>query len=111
VPGVVRWLFNPAPVRLGGGASIVNATGWNAAVPRDYSVNWVPSMRMVIDLSDLDASTWVDLTGVSGHPWSPYYTDQLNAWREGDTYPWPFTRGAVEKAEKKTLVLAPKPQG
>jgi penicillin amidase len=111
VPGLVRWLFNPAPVQLGGGASIVNATGWNAADPRDYSVNWVPSMRMVIDLSDFDASTWVDLTGVSGHPWSPYYSDQLKAWSEGDTYPWPFTRGAVEKAEKKTLVLAPKAEG
>ena len=35
---------------MGGGPSIVNATGWNAA--EGYAVDWVPSLRMVVDLAD-----------------------------------------------------------
>jgi penicillin amidase len=35
-----------------------------------YEVDAVPSMRMIVDLSDLDASRWVQLTGNSGHAFS-----------------------------------------
>ena len=50
--GAVEWLFNRGPVRLGGGSAIVDATGWTAS--DGYAVDWVPSMRMVVDLADLD---------------------------------------------------------
>lgn len=112
VPGPVRRLMNPSAIEVGGGSSIVDATGWDAtqwgeAAP-DFTVTAIPSMRMVVDLGDLDASTWVNFTGNSGHPASPHYTDQLRAWAEGDTYPWPFTRDAVAAAEEETLrLLAP----
>ncbi len=109
VPGPVRALFNSDRMQLGGGTSIVDATGWDASVPRNYAVDAVPSMRMVVDLSDLDASTWVDLSGISGHPWSPHYGDQAEAWSTGETYPWPFARTAVEAATQDTLVLTPAP--
>ena len=49
-----------------GQLDVVNANGWNAS--EGYEVDWAPSMRMVVDLSDLDASTWINQTGVSGHP-------------------------------------------
>ena len=107
VPAPVRSLFNPDPVELGGGTSIVNATAWNAAADGDYGVTALPSMRMVVDLADLDASTWVDLTGVSAHPWSPHYGDQTEAWAQGRTYPWPFSREAVAEAESDTLLMRP----
>ncbi len=73
----------------------------------DYSVTGLPSMRMVVDLADLDASTWVDLTGISAHPWSPHYGDQTQAWAAGETFPWPFSRGAVDEAGQNTLLLRP----
>jgi penicillin amidase len=111
VPAVVRSLFNPDRVHLAGGSSIVDATGWDASVQGSYAVNWAPSMRMVVDLADLDASTWVDLTGVSGHPWSPHYGDQTDAWAAGETFPWPFSRRQVERAAEDTLVLEPVPEG
>ena len=110
VPEPVRALFNPDAVDVGGGTSIVNATAWDAAAAAadgDYEVTALPSMRMVVDLADPDASTWVDLTGVSAHPWSPHYGDQTGAWAEGETYPWPFSREAVAEAERNTLVLRP----
>ena len=62
-------------------------------------------------LGDLDASTWVDHTGVSGHPFAPGYGDQTEAWLTGETFPWAFTRGAVEAAAVQRLVLVPGPDG
>ena len=47
-------------------------------------------MRMVVDLSDLDASRWIQLTGESGHAFSPHYHDQLDLWRTGQTLPMPW---------------------
>jgi penicillin amidase len=111
VPAPVRELFNSDRYRMGGGSSIVLATGWDAAEQGSYTVDWVPSMRMVVDLDDLDRSTWVDLTGVSGHPWSGHYGDQTEAWVAGETYPWPFGRSQIERAAEHTLVLRPVPEG
>ena len=106
VPDPVRQLVNPRPLAVGGGSSIVDATAWDAA-SGSYEVTSGPSMRMVVDLGDLDASTWVNLTGVSGHPGSVHYTDQFSAWADGETFPWPFTPAAVEEASGRELTLRP----
>ncbi|MEJ5866678.1 penicillin acylase family protein [Pseudokineococcus sp. 5B2Z-1] len=106
VPAPVRALWTAGPVDLGGSTSLVDATSWDAR--EGYGVTAVPSMRMVVDLADLDASRWVDLAGVSEHPWSGHATDQLGAWAEGRTFAWPSTPGAVEDAARDELVLAPR---
>ena len=62
-------------------------------------------MRMVVDLENLDASRWVQLTGQSGHVFDPNYTDQLAAWANGDTYTWPFSVEATRDAAEDRLVL------
>ncbi|MBK5249409.1 MAG: penicillin acylase family protein, partial [Actinomycetales bacterium] len=111
IPWIVRDFVNPDPIAVGGGSSMVNANGWSASDWVDgypnFTVTAVPSMRMVVDLSDLDASTWVSLTGNSGHPASGHYDDQFPAWAAGETFGWPFTRTAVEEAERHTLTLLP----
>ena len=111
VPGVLAWLTNPTPVEVSGGSSSVNATSWNASTDADgeisYTVTAVPSMRMVVDLADLDASTWVMTSGTSGHPTSRHYADQIGAWARGETFPWPFTREAVDADAAATLTLTP----
>ncbi|GAA1948504.1 penicillin acylase family protein [Agromyces allii] len=101
----IEWLFNRGPYELGGGSSIVNAIGWDATL--GYGVDWVPSMRMVVDLNDLDASTWVNLTGASGHAFHPNYTDQAPLWQHGETRDWPFSLDAVRAATTDTLDLRP----
>ena len=103
--GLVGRLLNRGPWELGGGSSIVNATGWNAA--EGYEVDWVPSMRMVVSLADLDDSTWINLAGASGHAFHDNYTDQTELWASGRTRAWPFTREAVEDATTARLTLAP----
>jgi penicillin amidase len=101
----VEWLVNHDTVEVGGGESTVDATGWTAR--RGYETDWVPSMRMVVDLSAVDASRWVNLTGASGHAFHDNYTDQVELWRRGRTTPWPFTPTAVRRAATHTLVLRP----
>jgi penicillin amidase len=64
-------------------------------------------MRMVLDLSDLDRSTWVNLTGNSGHAYNRNYVDQLDSWQSGRTFGWPFSEKAVTAAAIDHLVLRP----
>ncbi|MFE6971116.1 penicillin acylase family protein [Isoptericola sp. NPDC057653] len=106
VPSLVRDLVNPDPVKMPGGSSIVNATGWDAGTG-SFAVTTGPSMRMVVDMADLDASTWVTVTGTSGHPASSHYDDQLDAWAAGKTFDWPFSREAVEESAKTRATLVP----
>ena len=85
----VEWLVNRGAWEVGGGSAAVDATSWDAS--EGYAVTAAPSMRMVVSLGDLDESRWINLTGVSGHPFDAHYTDQTELWAEGETLPWPFT--------------------
>ncbi|MFE9766008.1 penicillin acylase family protein [Streptomyces sp. NPDC005808] len=104
-PGVVQYMLNRGPWKLSGGEATVNATGWNAM--GGYGVVWVPSMRMVVNLGDLDKSKWINLTGASGHAYSAHYTDQTDIWAEGQLLDWSFSEKAVEDSTSDTLVLKP----
>jgi penicillin G amidase len=104
-PGVLQYILNRGPWKLSGGEATVNATGWNAA--GGYGVVWVPSMRMVVNLDDLDKSRWINLTGASGHAYSAHYTDQTGKWARGELLPWSFSDQAVGKSTSDTLVLKP----
>ncbi|MDG9719464.1 penicillin acylase family protein [Streptomyces sp. DH24] len=104
-PGVLQYVLNRGPWKLSGGEAAVNATGWNAA--GGYGVVWVPSMRMVVNLGDLDKSRWINLSGASGHAYSSHYTDQTGKWANGELLTWPFSDKAVEAGTSDTLLLKP----
>jgi penicillin amidase len=104
-PGFLQYVLNRGPWKLGGGEAAVNATGWNAA--GGYGVVWVPSMRMVVNLGDLDKSRWINLGGASGHAYSSHYTDQTGRWAKGDLLPWSFSDKAVADSTSDTLLLKP----
>ena len=101
----IEMLFNRGPYELAGGSSVVNAVGWYA--PEGYTVDWVPSMRQVVDLADFDASTWINLTGASGHAYHANYVDQTPLWQKHETRVWPFSPDAVDKTTRDTLTLLP----
>jgi penicillin amidase len=105
----VAFLFNRGGYALSGGPSVVNATSWDAA--EGYEASFVPSMRMIIPLDDLDAARWINLTGESGHAFNSHYTDQTQLWLRGETLPWPFSRDAVDDAGEHTLTLTPASSG
>jgi penicillin amidase len=99
-------MLNRGPWNLGGGEAAVDATGWNAA-SGDYGVTWVPSMRMVVNLKDLDKSQWINLTGASGHAYSAHYSDQTEKWAKGQLLDWSFGSKAVDGSTVDTLKLTP----
>nr|MBA2694871.1 penicillin acylase family protein [Actinomycetota bacterium] len=106
VPQLVHSAFNEGPYPVPGGSALVNAMNWEAG-EEGYEVTSAPSMRMVVDLADLDASTWVNQSGSSGHVFHPNYGDQSLTWAEGGSYPWAFSRKAVQEAGEQRLVLTP----
>jgi penicillin amidase len=118
VPGIVAKLFNRGPIDMPGGSAIVDANGWDASVGLDdedsdkaFDVNWAPSMRMVVDLSDLDKSRWVNQAGNSGHAYDAHYSDQTEAWVKNELYGWPFSEKAVRAAGGDQLTLVPGSSG
>ncbi|WP_424446749.1 penicillin acylase family protein [Microbacterium sp. CH-015] len=102
----IEWLFNRGPFPVGGGSAVVDATGWYLG-DGSFATQTVPSMRMTVDLSDLDASRWNHLTGTSGHAFHPNYDDQFADWQQQRQTPWLFTREKVADAATNTLVLTP----
>jgi len=101
----IEMLFNRGPFNSGGSEAAVNATGWTPA--QGFEVEWVPSMRQVIDLSNFDASTWVNLTGNSGHAYNGTYADQIDEWLVGEQFPWAFSDDAVREDAVNVLTLIP----
>ena len=62
-----------------------------------------PSLRMVMDLANLDQSQANIVTGESGHVFSKHYKDQWGAYYGGSSFPMQF--GKVDA--KDTLVVNP----
>jgi len=108
VAAPIRRLFNRGPYSAPGGSSIVDAFSWDAS-SGNFDVTAAPSMRMIVDLWDLDKSRWVNQTGISGHPGDSHYDDQLGTWLKGKDYAWPFTAKAVEAAKSDEQTFNPGP--
>jgi penicillin G amidase len=87
-------LFNRGGYEVGGGPAVVNAMGFDDR--RGYVVTAAPAMRMLVDLGDLDASRWVNQSGISGHAFHRHYDDQTELWANQRLWPFVSSRGAVE---------------
>lgn len=101
---LIENMVNRGPVAASGGPSIVNATSWSID---DFSVQALPSMRMIVDLGDLTRSVSMHTTGQSGHPFSEHYGDMIESWRMIQYHPMLFSLDQVEAAAANTLILKP----
>jgi penicillin amidase len=101
----IEALFNRGPYPTAGGKSIVNATGWDTSV--GFEVDWLPSMRMIVDMSDLTKSLSVHTTGQSGHAFAPHYTDMIDMWRTIQYHPMRWDAQDIEKNSEGHLHLLP----
>jgi penicillin amidase len=102
---LIRGLFNRGPFATAGGEGIVNATGWGT--DWSYEVDWVPSMRMIVDFGDLDNSLTMHTTGQSGHAYEPHYIDMADPWRNIEYHPMRWSRAQVEAGADGILRLVP----
>jgi penicillin amidase len=69
----------------------------------------LPSMRMIVDLSDLSKSQSIHTTGQSGHAYHPHYIDMANLWRNIQYHPMYWESGHIQAAAEGKLELSPSP--
>ena len=101
----IEKLFNRGPYPTSGGESIVNATGWD--VFDSFEVTWLPSQRMIVNLSDLNQSLTVHTTGQSGHAYHPHYNDMIELWRNIEYYPMFWEQATIIDNATNHLRLLP----
>jgi penicillin amidase len=101
----IEALFNRGPFPTNGGDAIINATGWNATL--GYSVDWLPSMRMIVDLGNLNNSLTVHTTGQSGHAYHAHYFDMVDLWRNIQYYPMLWDEQTITAAAEAHLHFRP----
>ncbi|MGB7876373.1 MAG: penicillin acylase family protein [Anaerolineales bacterium] len=103
--GPIEAMFNRGPFPTGGGQDLVNATGWD--VGKGFFVDWLPSMRMIVDMGDLRNSVTVHTTGNSGHAYHPHYIDMAPLWASVEYYPMLWDEQAVISNAEGHLHLTP----
>jgi penicillin amidase len=103
----IEALFNRGPYATAGGTAIVNATSFNITKADPYNVTSIPSMRMIVDLSNLANSRAIFSTGESGHAYHPNYIDMADLWRNIQYHPMLWNRPDIEAAAKAHLTLTP----
>ncbi len=102
---VIKTAFNRGPYPTAGGNAIVNANGWSEENP--FHVDSLPSMRMIVDLSDLTQSLTINTTGQSGHPYHSHYIDMVDRWRTIQYHPMLWEKSSIEEQAEGTLRLVP----
>jgi penicillin amidase len=70
-----------------------------------------PSMRFVLDWSDVDGFTLNGALGQSGNPFSLHYDDFLEMMRRGEEWNVPFSRAKVYAKRASLLRLTPRSSG
>ncbi|MFC0542484.1 penicillin acylase family protein [Kutzneria chonburiensis] len=99
-----RARFNVGPIRHGGDETTVNASGFQAT---NFQQTGGPTVRMVFDVGNWDASRAVNSPGQSGDPDSPHYRDLAPLWAAGTTFPLLYSRAAVELNAQDRFLLVP----
>jgi penicillin amidase len=96
VPGLGA-VLDVGSFELDGGPHCVKAIG--------VARGWGPSMRLVVDLADLDRTTLNLTTGQSGQHSSPHYADQVQDWVNVTPHAFPFSENAVAADAADVLVM------
>jgi penicillin amidase len=99
-------LFNRGPFPLGGDGDTVWAAGSSYTELGPQPVIG-PPFRFIANLQDWNQSLGQLVPGQSGHPRSPHYADNIQAWLRGEYHPMPFDRPSVLQAAATVLRLEP----
>ena len=105
--GLIEGRVNRGPFSVGGSMATINNTAWGVGSDEDFEVLWLPSMRMIVDLSDLTKSVTVHTTGQSGHPYSSHYDDMIELWRDIEYHSMLWSPDQVDASSEAILTLYP----
>ena len=78
---MLPWIFDLGPYPSSGSFFTVNNGPFRPGKP--YAQTSHPSMRMVVDLADLEATRVILPTGQSGQPFAPHWGDMTERYLEG----------------------------
>jgi len=73
---------------------------------RDTTI--ISSYRQIVDLSNLDASRFINTLGQSGQLLTGHYDDFLEKWRKVEYIPMRFSTAAVDAAANNRLTIVPR---
>ncbi len=103
--GELGRLLDHGGLAVKGDLTTVCNTGLGGAFEARSGANY----RLIADFSDPLPTLWaVDASSQSGHPGSPHYADQLEAWARGEYHALTLDRAAAAKGAVARLVLEPK---
>jgi penicillin amidase len=74
---------------------------------RPFANRHAAGYRAVYDLADLERSLYIQSTGQSGNPFSPFYRAFARRWAEGKYIEIPTRREAIAKTLRGTWTLTP----
>ena len=99
-----RAAWNVGPLPKGGDDFVPNLS---EVRPSDFRQLSGPSIRVVIDVGQWDASWAMNYPGQSGDPRDPHYRDLAGSWLRGEYFPLLWSREAVERSVERTIRLTP----
>jgi penicillin amidase len=120
--GPLEWYFNPPGLPVAGADGAINNNYYRVTdaypdpddpdhVPianhETFEVTNGPSLRLTIDMGDIDGARIIITTGQSGNPFDPHYGDMIPLWANGETVGLPFSAGNVAASAVETLTLSP----
>src|SRR6185312_8312932 len=65
-----------------GGYDTIDRGATQLAAPQPYADVLGPSLRMIVDLSDIDGARFMISPGESGNVLAPHYRDLMRPWRD-----------------------------
>ena len=83
--GKKLFFFNLSPIPTDGDGFTIGAGAWDTAHPFDMTYGGV--IRLIVDFSDIEKSTFISPPGQSGALLSPHYDDTAEIWAEGKQIP------------------------
>ena len=95
--------FNLSPIPTSGDGFTINAGLWDNNNPYEMVSGGV--IRMVVDFSDIEKSTFISPPGQSGLYMSPHYDDMAQMWADGGQIPMNYLTG---KELEDVLILKKK---
>jgi acyl-homoserine-lactone acylase len=104
----ILWPFlNRGPYPAAGDPFTLNVS--NYTIGGSFDTWIIPSMHMMVDLSQEEPMVAVNSSGQSDNPSSPYYDDGITTWREGNYIAFPFKEENVKEHYTQVLILQPSP--
>ncbi|MBD2203624.1 penicillin acylase family protein [Calothrix sp. FACHB-1219] len=103
---MIEALFNRGAFATAGNGETVNANRWKAN--KSFEVTDIPSLRMIVDLKNLDNSLAIHAPGQSGHAFHKHYIDMVDPWRKIEYHPMLWEQENVNANTAAKLKLIPK---